>query len=134
MSTLATTIPAGIPLPITVAVSPLRPGHAVILEYRVDGGLVHQVISMPQPRVGDGNEPWQVRFGAWGLDVKAPAGFSPELARATVAEAVFPYVDGGAWDDAALASLHAVARIVRTQDRRFLPFLPTTFSQVAWLL
>ena len=55
LSMLAATIPAGMPLPVTVAVSPLRPGHAVILEYRVDGGPVHQVISLPQPRVGDGN-------------------------------------------------------------------------------
>jgi hypothetical protein len=40
-------------MPVTVAVSPVRPGHAVTVEYSVDGGPVRHVVGLPQPRVGD---------------------------------------------------------------------------------
>jgi uncharacterized protein DUF3237 len=40
---------------ITVAVSPVRPGHAVTVEYRVNGGPVRQAIGLPEPRVHDTN-------------------------------------------------------------------------------
>jgi hypothetical protein len=55
MSAPAAVIPAGIPMPVTVAVSPVRPGHAVTVEYSVDGGPVRQVIGLLQPRAGDCN-------------------------------------------------------------------------------
>jgi Protein of unknown function (DUF3237) len=35
---------------VTVAVSPVRPGHAVTVEYRVDGGAVHEVTATPELR------------------------------------------------------------------------------------
>jgi hypothetical protein len=39
----------GLPAPITVAVSPVRPGHAVTVEYRVNGGPVRQAMALPLP-------------------------------------------------------------------------------------
>jgi hypothetical protein len=39
----------GLPAPITVAVSPVRPGHAVAVEYRSNGGPVRQTIALPVP-------------------------------------------------------------------------------------
>jgi hypothetical protein len=39
----------GITPSVTVAVSPIRPGHTVIVEYRVDGGPVRQAIALPEP-------------------------------------------------------------------------------------
>jgi Protein of unknown function (DUF3237) len=38
---------------VTAAVSPVRPGHAVTVEYRVNGGPVRQAIGLPEPRVHD---------------------------------------------------------------------------------
>jgi hypothetical protein len=40
---------------VTVAVSPVRPGHAVTVEYRVNGGPVRQAIGLIEPRVHDLN-------------------------------------------------------------------------------
>jgi Protein of unknown function (DUF3237) len=40
----------GVPASVTVAVSPVRPGHAVTVEYRVNGGRVHQAIGLSEPR------------------------------------------------------------------------------------
>ena len=44
-------ISPGTPASVTVAVSPVRPGHAVTVEYRVNGGPVFQAIGQPVPRV-----------------------------------------------------------------------------------
>jgi len=40
---------------VTVAVYPVRPGHAVTVEYRVNGGPVRQAIGLPEPRAYDAN-------------------------------------------------------------------------------
>jgi hypothetical protein len=48
-------VPFGAPFPVTVAVSPVRQGHAVVVEYRVDGGPVRQVNAVPGPRAGNTN-------------------------------------------------------------------------------
>lgn len=40
----------GQPAAVTVAVSPVRPGHALTVEYRVDGGPVQQAIALPEAR------------------------------------------------------------------------------------
>jgi hypothetical protein len=42
-------VSAGLPTPITVAVSPVRPGHTVAVEYRSNGGPVRQTIAVPVP-------------------------------------------------------------------------------------
>jgi Protein of unknown function (DUF3237) len=39
----------GVPVSVTVAVSPVRPGHAVTVEYRVNGGPVRQAMALPAP-------------------------------------------------------------------------------------
>ena len=39
----------GHPTPITVAVSPVRPGHAVSVEHRANGGPIRQAIALPLP-------------------------------------------------------------------------------------
>jgi hypothetical protein len=41
--------------PVAVAVSPVRPGHAVTVEYRLNGGPVRQAIGLSEPRVQDAN-------------------------------------------------------------------------------
>jgi Protein of unknown function (DUF3237) len=43
----------GLPASVTVAVSPVRPGHAVAVEYRVNGGPVRQAMALPAPRTND---------------------------------------------------------------------------------
>lgn len=43
----------GVAAPVTVAVSPVRPGHAVTVEYRVNGGPVRQAVALPEPRAHD---------------------------------------------------------------------------------
>jgi hypothetical protein len=48
-------VPPGNPASITVAVSPVRPGHAVTVEYRVNGGPVRQTIALLAPRVHHAN-------------------------------------------------------------------------------
>jgi hypothetical protein len=45
----------GVPASVTVAVSPVRPGHAVTVEYRVNGGPVRQAVGLSEPRVHDVN-------------------------------------------------------------------------------
>ncbi len=40
----------GASVPITVAVSPIRPGHVVTVDYRVNGGPLRQVTALPEPR------------------------------------------------------------------------------------
>jgi len=49
-------ISPGLPAPVTVAVSPVRQGHAVTVEYRVNGGPVRQVTALPVPGLHDPNE------------------------------------------------------------------------------
>jgi hypothetical protein len=72
------------------------------------------------------SEEWQIRIADFGVAVSAPIDIPPESARQAVADAVLPYIAGKAWDDAAIESLHAIARVVRQhRDPRFLPFLPT---------
>ena len=44
-------ISPGAPASIPVAVSPVRPGHAVTVEYRINGGPVHQAIGLSEPRL-----------------------------------------------------------------------------------
>ena len=39
--------------PIMVAVSPMRPGHSVAVEYRVNGGPVRETIGALEPRIHD---------------------------------------------------------------------------------
>jgi Protein of unknown function (DUF3237) len=39
--------------PIMVAVSPMRPGHSVAVEYRVNGGPVREAIGVLEPRIHD---------------------------------------------------------------------------------
>ena len=45
----------GFPTSITVAVSPVRPGHAVMVEYRTNGGPVRQAMALPVPGAHDAN-------------------------------------------------------------------------------
>ncbi|HTB27481.1 MAG TPA: hypothetical protein VK715_00890, partial [Steroidobacteraceae bacterium] len=40
-------MPAGAPASITIGVSPVRPGHAVTVEYRVNGGPVRETAAQP---------------------------------------------------------------------------------------
>ena len=42
-------VSAGLPTRITVAVSPVRPGHTVAVEYRSNGGPVRETIALPVP-------------------------------------------------------------------------------------
>jgi xanthine dehydrogenase YagT iron-sulfur-binding subunit len=44
----------GTPAAVFVAVSPVRPGHAVTVEYRVNGGPVRQAMALPLPRARNG--------------------------------------------------------------------------------
>ena len=44
-------IPPGAPAAVAVAVSPVRPGHAVTVDYQVNGGPVRQAMGLPEPRV-----------------------------------------------------------------------------------
>jgi hypothetical protein len=48
-------IPPGTPATVAIAVSPVRPGHAVTVDYRVNGGPVRQAIGLSEPRVDDAN-------------------------------------------------------------------------------
>ncbi len=48
-------ISPGATVSIAVAVSPVRPGHAVTVEYRVNGGPVQQAIALPELRSFDAN-------------------------------------------------------------------------------
>jgi hypothetical protein len=48
-------ISPGAPAAVTVAVSPMRPGHAVAVEYRLDGGPVRQAIALPVSGAHDAN-------------------------------------------------------------------------------
>jgi hypothetical protein len=48
-------VPPGAATPIAVAVSPMRPGHAVTVEYRVNGGPIREAIGLVEPRVHDQN-------------------------------------------------------------------------------
>src|SRR5271169_4222789 len=41
----------GAPVPITIAVSPVRPGHAVTVEFRVNGGPVCEAAALPELRI-----------------------------------------------------------------------------------
>jgi len=46
-------VPPRIPTTVKVAVSPVRPGHTVTVEYRVNGGPICQAIGLSEPRVRD---------------------------------------------------------------------------------
>jgi hypothetical protein len=50
---LPTVVPPRTPAAVEVAVSPVRPGHTVTVEYRVNGGPVRQAIGLSEPRVHD---------------------------------------------------------------------------------
>ncbi len=43
----------GAATPVMVAVSPMRPGHSVAVEYRVNGGPVREAIGALEPRIND---------------------------------------------------------------------------------
>jgi Protein of unknown function (DUF3237) len=43
----------GAQTPIRVAVSPVRPGHSVAVEYRINGGPVREVVGVIEPRLHD---------------------------------------------------------------------------------
>jgi len=44
-------VPQGAPASVMVAVSPVRPGHAVTIQYRVDRGVVREVAATPDLRI-----------------------------------------------------------------------------------
>ena len=69
---------------------------------------------------------WTVRVGAWGFELVPPANIKlPDAARTMFADTVQPYVEVRNWDGVALASTHAVTRLIRHYvDPTFLPFLP----------
>ena len=46
---LGSTVSPGLPVPITVSVSPARPGQLVIVEFRVDGGSIQRLTALPEP-------------------------------------------------------------------------------------
>jgi hypothetical protein len=48
-------IPSGTPATVAIAVSPVRPGHAVTVDYRVNGGPVRQAIGLSEPRGQNAN-------------------------------------------------------------------------------
>jgi len=48
-------ISPGTPASVTVAVSPVQPGHAVTVEYRVNGGPVRQAVGQSAPRAHGAN-------------------------------------------------------------------------------
>src|ERR1700747_1535072 len=48
-------ISPGAPASIAVAVSPVRPGHAVTVESRINGGPVRQAIGLSEPRLDGAN-------------------------------------------------------------------------------
>jgi hypothetical protein len=48
-------ISPGAPACVTMAVSPVRPGHAVTVEYRLNGGPVRQAIGLSEPRSHEAN-------------------------------------------------------------------------------
>jgi hypothetical protein len=45
----------GMAAPILTAVSPMRPGHSVAVEYRLNGGPVREAIGVLEPRVHEAN-------------------------------------------------------------------------------
>lgn len=48
-------VASGAQAPILAAVSPMRPGHSVAVEYRVNGGPIREAIGVIEPRVHDAN-------------------------------------------------------------------------------
>ena len=48
-------ISPGTPASVTISVSPVRPGHAVTVEYRVDGGPIRQIVGVSEPRIHSAN-------------------------------------------------------------------------------
>jgi hypothetical protein len=44
------TILSGTPVPVRIAVSPVRPGHSVAVDYRVNNGPIRQAVAVPDPR------------------------------------------------------------------------------------
>jgi Protein of unknown function (DUF3237) len=49
------TILSGTPVPVRIAVSPVRPGHSVAVDYRVNNGPLRQAVAVPDPRSDDAN-------------------------------------------------------------------------------
>ncbi len=49
----ADAVASGQPVPVTVAVSPVRPGHSVVVDHRADGGPIAQCLAQPLPRSGN---------------------------------------------------------------------------------
>ena len=88
----------GRPAPITVAVSPVRPGHAVTVEYRANGGPVRQAMALPVP----------------GAHTTQRAPVSGALAGATERTGRFP-ASPSLRRTADLASPHRVDRLPRYQ-------------------
>lgn len=43
-------VPPGVPVTLTVAVAPIKPGQSLTLEYRLDGGSVRRLHCSPAPR------------------------------------------------------------------------------------
>src|SRR5262249_8725710 len=70
-------VSAGLPTPITVAVSPVRPGHTVAVEYRSNGGPVRQTIAFPVP--GPHNAPARPFRALWPGQPSGLVDFLPVL-------------------------------------------------------
>ncbi len=49
------TILSGTPVPVRIVVSPVRPGHSVAVDYRVNKGPIRQAVAVPDPRSADAN-------------------------------------------------------------------------------
>ena len=49
------TILSGTPVPVRIAVSPVRPGHSVAVDHRVNKGPIRQAVAVPDPRSDDAN-------------------------------------------------------------------------------
>ncbi len=45
-----TELPGGVAVPVDVSVTPVRPGHALVIEYRLDRGPVREVLAEAMPR------------------------------------------------------------------------------------
>jgi hypothetical protein len=56
-------IAPGVPVSVTVAVSPVRSDHAITVEYRVNGSSVRQEMALPVPGVNNATTPAQ-RLGS----------------------------------------------------------------------
>ena len=55
MAPLPDAIAPGIPVLVDVRVAPVKPGHSVIVEYRLNGGPVRHAVGAAEPGARDGN-------------------------------------------------------------------------------